>query len=143
MLRSAAALAMLSLCGCAATTATTEGILASDDMRAAILQNRAKYWKGPDSIRDARISRPFSCHGGLAHVVSPPNACICVEANARNSFGGYTGLKRYTFLFADLTLVDVLPPRSQDMCDPMAPFPEMNGGVTPAPAPAQAPRSRS
>ena len=40
----------------------------------------------PASIRDARISLPYSCLGWTA--------CVCVEANAKNSFGGYTGLQQ-------------------------------------------------
>jgi hypothetical protein len=119
---------LLVLAGCAATTPATEAILGSEQLRTVVAANRAKYWKDPDSIRDASISRSFACYGGLAHVVAPPNVCICVEANAKNSLGGYTGLKRTTFMFHDLTLVDALPPRSQDACDPMSPFPELNSG---------------
>lgn len=129
MLRLFGVFATLVLAGCAATTETTQAIMGSDDLKQIVLSGRTRAWKDPDSIRDARISRPFACHGGLAHVVAPPNVCVCVEANAKNSFGGYTGVSRSTWMFADRVVVDVVPPRSQDQCDPMMPFPELNGGA--------------
>ena len=40
-----------------------------------------RLFKEPESVRDARISDPFTCLNGQGN-------CICIEANARNSYGG-------------------------------------------------------
>ena len=67
-----------------------------------------------------------------------PNACVCVELNARNSFGGYTGLKKTEIMLNGNRLVDVLP-ATREMtypCGPMTPLPELNGDYVAPPPPA-------
>jgi hypothetical protein len=51
-----------------------------------------------------------------------------VEANAKNGFGGYTGLKRYEVLFKENQIVDTMDAREATYsCGAMVPFPEING----------------
>lgn len=108
-------------------------ILSFDDAKRLVLAERSRLWKDPDSIRDAAIGVPHACVGGLSHVADMPNVCVCVELNARNSLGGYTGLKRTEVLIRDTRVVDVITPAREMTypCGAMTPFPEMNGGSTP------------
>lgn len=133
----ALALAML-LAGCAnQQQQAAEGPFNFEEMKASLIVGKSRYWKDPDSIRDARVSHPFSCWGGIEHIATPPDSCLCVEANAKNAMGGYTGLQRNTFFYSKKLIVGSLPPRSQDACDPLVPFAELNGAVamaTPSPA---------
>ena len=99
------------------------------DAKAIVVSSRAAYWKDPESIREAAIGQPYSCIGGLVHVARPPSACVCVMANAKNSSGGYTGLKPSVVLIAGGSVIDVISPRSQDECDSMVPFPELEGKI--------------
>ena len=132
----AAALILSSLTACANSGSqsgnalmTSPISLSIDDAKQIIQGQRSRIWKDPDSIRDARIGQPYSCAGGLAQVARPPDACVCVEANAKNSFGGYTGLRRNEVLFSDRQIVDVVDAReSTYSCGQMMPFPEINGG---------------
>ncbi|MGE0579349.1 hypothetical protein [Reyranella sp.] len=117
-----------------------------DEMKAVILAERSRIWKDTESIRDAAIGNPYTCSGGLAHVGQMPNVCVCVAANARNSFGGYTGIRRTEILMAGRQIVDLIsPPREPTYsCGPLTPFPELNGNyVAPAavPQPTRAKRS--
>jgi hypothetical protein len=130
--------------GAPGAAAPAAGFMSMAEAKAIILAGKSRYWKDPGSIQDARIGPVQSCHGGLAHVVALPNQCVCVEANARNGLGGYTGAHQSVFLFADRTVVDVLDkPRSQDVCEPAQPFPELNGGyVPPAIAAASPPQAK-
>ena len=114
--------------GCA-TTEQGPPALTLDDAKAIVVSSRAVFWKDPESIRDAAIGQPYSCNGGLVHVARPPSACVCVMANAKNLFGGYTGLKPSVVLIAGGSVIDVISPRSQDECDSMVPFPELEGKV--------------
>lgn len=119
--------------------ATAPVALTLDEAKQIVLAERARLWKDPYSMRDVRIGQPYSCAGGLAHVTNMPNVCVCVEANARNSFGGYTGLKRTEILMNGRQIVDVMEAREATYsCGAMAPFPEMTGNAAPpAPAPAK------
>ena len=116
------------LAGCA-TAERAPPPLTLGDAKAIVVSSRAVYWKDPESIRDAAIGQPYSCIGSLVHVATPPSACVCVMANAKNSFGGYTGLKPNVVLIAGGSVIDVISPRSQDQCDAMVPFPELEGKV--------------
>lgn len=122
--------AALSLAACAGTTTGSvvpAASLTPAEAKQIVLAGRAQIWKDPYSIRDARIGEPYACAGGLAHVGNMPNVCVCVEANARNAFGGYVGLKQSAVLISGRAIVDVMPPRSQDRCDSLLPFPDLNG----------------
>lgn len=131
-------LAALALAGCSNKTETLTPApgtapLAFEDMKQLVLTNRSRIWKDPGSIRDPQIGQPFSCVGGLIHLAAMPDVCVCVEANAKNAFGGYVGIKQNEILISGRQIVDILPPRSafSDRCGPMTPFPELIEGYTP------------
>lgn len=131
------------LAGCAGgdrPESVASAALSYDEMKSLVLAERGRIWKDPESVRDAQIGNPYSCSGGLAHVGLMPNVCVCVAANAKNAFGGYTGTRRTELLLNGRTLVDLItPPREPTYsCGPLAPFPELNGNFTP-PAVAAAP----
>jgi hypothetical protein len=116
------------LASCASEQVRNESPLTIEDAKAVILTQRSSNWKDPDSIRDARIGQPYPCIGGLIHAAASPTACVCIEANAKNSFGGYTGLKQQVAYLHGRTVVDFQPPRlAMDHCDGLVLFPELNG----------------
>jgi hypothetical protein len=47
------------------------------------------------------IGEPYWCPRGLDPV--PTKTCICIEANAKNSYGGFTGVEKSGFKFASPT----------------------------------------
>lgn len=101
--------------------------------RKSILAQRSRMWKDPDSIRDARIGRPHACQhptivGG--RFTSVPASCVCLELNAKNSYGGYVGMKRTIVAFVEGREIDTVDggvAGFQDYCQDLAPFPELNG----------------
>lgn len=99
-----------------------------DDAKAALAQARTN-WKDPDSIRDTKIGRPYSsgCWGAAEHIVSGPDTCVCIATNARNSFGGYTGLRMQVALMKNRRVIDFIDARPHDQCDQMAAWPEFDG----------------
>jgi hypothetical protein len=109
-----------SLCaGCASQQTAATPPISVQEARALVLAERTRTWKDPDSIRDAMISAPYQCLGWTA--------CVCVEANAKNSMGGYTGLKKTVANISGRTIVNFRDAGFTDRCDPMEPFPELNG----------------
>ena len=54
----------------------------------------SKTFKDPNSVKDLRIKKPIQAHS--ADAFGNPRDVrweICFEANAKNSYGGYTGLQ--------------------------------------------------
>jgi hypothetical protein len=49
-------------------------------------------------IRDATIGEPHACNVDLG---LGPGWCVCLELNAKNSYGGYTGIKRTLIIFPE------------------------------------------
>lgn len=138
----------LALAGCSTNTesltpAPGTAPLGFEDMKQLVLTNRSRIWKDPSSIRDPQIGQPFACVGGLAHIAAMPDVCVCVEANAKNSMGGYTGLKQNEILISGRQIVDILPPRGAfgDRCGRMTPFPELVEGYSPPVRPLPAKRT--
>ncbi len=85
------------------------------------LANRSRLWKDPASVREASVSEPFVCTTGRG-------TCFCIEANAKNVYGGYSGLGKYGVEFTkpeSFGLLGALGPYIK--CGKMIPFPEMNG----------------
>lgn len=98
------------------------------EAKAIVLQNRSRRWKDPESIRDAKIGQPYICRAGGIIPLSGPRTCVCIEDNAKNALGGYTGLSRTILMLAGGQIVDAGEPReSIDRCYGLVPFPEMNG----------------
>ncbi|MEH2508660.1 hypothetical protein V1291_000014 [Nitrobacteraceae bacterium AZCC 1564] len=127
----AAVLAAPLLGGCQTEQASSPAI-DPPDARAAILASKGMLWKDPDSIKNASITAPRRHMGFMWHV--------CVRANAKNSFGGYTGEKDMLIGLYD----DPAKPPSALMADatgycdfPHEPFPELDGGYKPAPQRSQ------
>lgn len=117
----------MALGGCATQSAVPA--LTMDEAKNAVLTARAISWKDPESIRDARIGQPYSsgCWGAAEHIVTPPDACVCVAVNAKNSFGGYTGLRNTVALLKGRRVIDFIPARPHDQCESLVPWPEFNG----------------
>jgi hypothetical protein len=95
-------------------------------MKQQILEAKSRIWKDPDSVRDASISSET----GWCSFWGP---CICIEANAKNSFGGYTGIRRTVIVFNSYGAINSIDDAGTDgfmlVCRGMRPFPELNGKV--------------
>jgi hypothetical protein len=104
------------------------------EVRALVLAERTRAWKDSESIRDARISQSYSCLGWTARV--------CIEANGKNSLGGYTGLKQNVANISGRTNVNFRERGIAGQCTAMEPFPELNGGYVPTLAPRRDDNSR-
>ncbi|RJO75452.1 MAG: hypothetical protein C4523_00020 [Myxococcales bacterium] len=89
--------------------------------KAMILANKGSLWKDPDSIKGASITRPKRHLGWMWHV--------CIKANAKNSFGGYTGEKEMLIGIHDDGRVMGLMEDARLNCEYElhAAFPELNG----------------
>jgi hypothetical protein len=83
---------------------------------------RARLFNDSDSVSDASSGRSFPCLGGGGH-------CVCLEVNAKNAYGGYTGIQT--------VLIEIDPsgiPKnlggnlgSDFPSGKMTPFPQLNG----------------
>jgi hypothetical protein len=89
-----------------------------------IVDSRGRLFKDPDSIRQARISDPIACPNGK-------NTCVCVELNARNSYGGYGGMGEMMVHFVTPDRPEIfggdLGELARPYCHGYTPFPELNG----------------
>lgn len=118
---------------------STKPLLTTDEAKAAVLANRSKVFKDPDSIKEAKIASAMACT--IDQVNGPqwskvPSSCVCVELNAKNSYGGYTGVKRSVIAFPEVGEPDVLDTGTNGAdryCTDLRPFPELDGGYKPAP----------
>lgn len=89
--------------------------------RAQIIEYVRNTYKDPYSIKDAEISN---------YVVGDNGQGVCVWANAKNSYGAYTGRKLTSFWFGDGKLTGSLEGdfgchRMQALGIPFRPFPEL------------------
>lgn len=95
------------------------------DVRSIVLSNKGALWKDPESIRNASITPPrrhyMGPFGDMWHV--------CVRANAKNGFGGYTGEKDMLIgIYDDGRRPEALRENAPESCDmPHEAFPELNG----------------
>lgn len=64
-------------------------VMASD--KAAIVDWARSFFADPYSLRSTGISDPFLSPDG--------SAMVCIEYNARNALGGYTGIDRQGFVW--------------------------------------------
>jgi hypothetical protein len=101
-----------------------------------ILSERARLWKDADSIKDAKIGQPLPCKTNAIMpgrgLISIPATCMCIELNARNSFGGYAGITRNAVVFSDDPNSPVSVENLYDVgveCAVLASFPELNGST--------------
>jgi hypothetical protein len=124
----AAAICSLSLAGCLTGQTAEEAKMPLPDYRGQILSNKNGLWKDADSIKNASIAVPRRSTGVL------PMWHVCVRANAKNSFGGYTGEKSMLIgIFDDNRLPEVVMADAAGYCNfPHEPFPELNGEYKPS-----------
>ncbi len=126
------------LVGCAAAQPIEESIpqpvIAAPVAIKTILAERGRLFKDPDSIRDAHVGEPYACRtptiasGG--RIVNAPGSCVCLELNAKNSYGGYVGMRRTIAVFPDsggITSMDGGIKGYEEYCRGVRPFPELNG----------------
>lgn len=121
------------LAACQTDQQATANVPPPTDTRPRIVAARNQLWKDPDSIKGARISGLRRHMGMMWHV--------CVRANAKNAFGGYTGEKDTVIAIYDnpyqppAVLMSEAPP---NYCpEPFEPFPELESGYkSPATPPA-------
>lgn len=93
------------------------------DARKAVVAERSRLWKDPDSLRDASISAPQPCP------YLPDATCVCVEAKAASSGGGYNGTSKTRLYFSGSQIVDSIGPLGAAdavQCGRFMPFPELN-----------------
>jgi hypothetical protein len=84
-------------------TRTTAGNLPAN-YKTVALKAVKEGLKDPDSVKTLRLSSvPPSDVGGLHGVTT----CVFAEVNAKNSFGGYTGIVLVGVYFKDGRVVDV------------------------------------
>jgi hypothetical protein len=89
-------------------------------VRKIILAQRSRLFKDPASIREASIGQPYACRAGGGD-------CVCVELNARNSYGGYTGLKTIGVWIHNGQAEAFGEMKRLDDCGKMNRFNELNG----------------
>ena len=133
--------------GCVTQSETPPAIayqrtVAADVATKVILSNRSTIWKDPYSIRDARIGEPVTCptQSGLFPAAT---SCVCIEANAKNSYGGYTGIRRTVVVISSanstfLNTSDGGIKGFEEICQGTQPFPQLNGEYI-APKPSSKP----
>jgi hypothetical protein len=118
--------------------APTKPVLGNSEARKLVVSERARLWKDPESIRDATVGEPYRCSITSADVknaydiqtIEAPASCVCLELNARNSYGGYTGIKRSIARFTETGGIDVIDAGTrgfEEYCRNLKPFPELNG----------------
>lgn len=120
--------------------------IAADVATKIILANRSTIWKDPYSIRDAKIGEPVTCptqNGSFPAATS----CVCIEANAKNSYGGYTGIRRTIVILSSasgtfLNTSDGGTMGFEEICQGMQPLPQLNGDYV-EPKPSSRPARQS
>jgi len=119
-----AALAMLS--GCAATWTQEGAGPYPDNYKEVVAAHIKQTYFDPYSLRDVRISQPTP--GVLAMAVGYN---VCLQANGKNRMGGYTGLKRTSYLINNQRVIFAI--NNDRRCYDNAPYnvlypwPEMEG----------------
>ncbi|MDH2403661.1 hypothetical protein QCM77_27445 [Bradyrhizobium sp. SSUT18] len=124
-------LAALACAGCAGSVSQTREPAISDGaLRELVLSSKGTLFKDPASIRDASIGHAFVCRDG--------DSCICISANARNGFGGYTGIQKHVAVWSSGQLQHMRGQDFGDQCEYLTPFAELNGDyVAPPTSPAK------
>lgn len=131
----------------ASSAAAAPPLIPIDVAKRAILANRAQLWVDPYSIRDASIGDVQKCLKDVLRTIEAENnllrlqgnnvaeksapSCVCVVLNAKNSLGGYTGLRRTLVLLWDDGSIDTMDGGTgglKEYCGRTNPFPELNGG---------------
>jgi hypothetical protein len=113
----------LALAGCATTpiNPTTAGPY-PDDYKALVAEYVRHAFKDPSSVRDAAISDPAP-----GRTFAGIGWFTCLRANAKNSYGGYTGEETRALLIRDGQVVDDVDGALGGLCQGrrVYPFPEI------------------
>lgn len=91
-----------------------------DGAKKAILANKSRMFKDPDSVRDAAMGRVGPCPSGYGD-------CVCLKLNARNSQGGMTGPQTIGVRLRDGSAEAFGQMADTSDCGKMTPFPALNG----------------
>ncbi|MBB4391787.1 hypothetical protein [Bradyrhizobium sp. ERR14] len=91
-----------------------------DNAKRAILANKSRMFKDPDSVRDAAIGTVAPCPSGNGD-------CVCLELNARNSQGGMSGLRIVGVRIDGASAEAFGEMADTSTCGKMVPFPALNG----------------
>jgi hypothetical protein len=104
-----------------AAYATSAGAATSvDAAKRTILSSKSRMFNDPDSIRDASIGTVAPCPSGAGE-------CVCVELNARNRYGGMTGLQTIGVRITGSDAVAFGEMADTSTCGKMIPFQALNG----------------
>lgn len=105
----------LSLCGCVAgpqgTVLQEEGLPPTlEQIQAVVMDDLQRTLRDPDSMKTFKIvSGPDVVTGITAGRAYEKAWLACVEYNAKNAYGGYTGLKTHSYVLrfndGDLTVI--------------------------------------
>lgn len=91
---------LIALGGCVSTQIERSAMPVTSNIRAQIVSQVRDTWKDPYSIRDAEISRAWQPQG-----YTGGRYAVCIRANAKNSFGGYTGRQISCFGFENGVMI--------------------------------------
>lgn len=127
-----AAVMAVVLAGCQTAAQTKEPGISDGALRDLVLSSKVELFKDPNSIRDASIGHAYVCKDG--------DSCICISANARNGFGGYTGIQKHVAVWNNGQLRYMRDWDFGDQCDYLTPFAELNGDYVAPPKLAPAKR---
>jgi len=125
-------LVCLSLLACANVQSRRTGeevtnpAAAPERIRADLVGRKSTLFIDPGSIRDARIGQVYACpiEAGLH---AAPMTCVCVELNAKNRLGGYTGTQTKVAVYRNFVFEKLKDVEMSDDCGGFSPFPELNG----------------
>jgi len=97
--------------------------VAESGYQASVAAYIKRYFVHADSLRAVKIGEPFSgkLHGRVGSIV-------CVEMDAKNRAGSYTGLKRTAFLVKDQKVIESDYDSSLCRSQQLAAWPEMDIG---------------
>lgn len=99
---------------------TAFAVSSQESAKRAILANKSRMFKDPDSIRDAAIGSVAPCPSGNGD-------CVCLELNARNSQGGMSGLQTVGIRVNGPSAESFGQMADTSTCGKMIPFPALNG----------------
>lgn len=87
-----------------------------NDYQNIVKSYMSQQLKDPDSAKYLNFREPkkYLKIVNVKNRVAILGYSTCVDINAKNSYGGYTGSKRYWFFIRDGNIVDSLNPEAQD-----------------------------
>ncbi len=125
-----AIIAAMVLSGCQTTATDPAAAAESDpqklpsDYRQQVIEAIKATFKDPYSLRDVTISGPVPWRTSLSNL---PTVAVCMMANGKNTYGGYTGRQPTAFMFRNGRVITTDSPYAPDVCQGVTygPFPEI------------------